>query len=44
MRLINCQLRNDAAKSAKAVLSTGNLRHFPAEKFIIAPVEFLKQL
>jgi putative PIN family toxin of toxin-antitoxin system len=32
----------DTAKGSGAVLVTGNIRHFPAEPFIMTPADFLK--
>jgi len=31
----------DTAKSCRAFLLTGNKKHYPAEKFIVSPAEFL---
>ena len=33
----------DTAKASGAMLVTGNIKHYPAEPFIITPVEFLDQ-
>ena len=30
----------DTARASKAILITGNLKHYPAEEFIKSPVEF----
>ncbi|MDR1000280.1 MAG: putative toxin-antitoxin system toxin component, PIN family [Clostridiales bacterium] len=32
----------DTAKSARAYLITGNMKHYPQEPFILTPAEFLK--
>ena len=34
----------DVAKSAEALLITGNKKHYPSEPFILDPAEFLKRL
>ncbi|MCL1987432.1 MAG: putative toxin-antitoxin system toxin component, PIN family [Firmicutes bacterium] len=34
----------DAAKAAKAILITGNLKHYPKLPFIMPPIEFITQL
>ena len=32
----------DTAKTAKAILITGNLKHYPVEPFIMLPADFIK--
>jgi len=32
----------DTAKNTASILITGNIRHYPKEKFILTPTEFLK--
>ena len=32
----------DLAKTAGAILITGNIKHYPAEKFIMTPADFIK--
>jgi len=32
----------DTAKNTASILITGNIRHYPNEKFILTPTEFLK--
>ena len=34
----------DTARTSGAVLVTGNIRHYPAEPFIMTPADFLKAL
>jgi len=34
----------DTAKSANAVLVTGNKKHYPDESFIMTPAEFLEHI
>jgi len=34
----------DVAKKGKAILVTGNIKHFPLEPFIMTPAEFLSKL
>ena len=34
----------DVAKSCKAILITGNIRHFPSEPFVMTPSDFLESI
>ena len=34
----------DTARLAKAILITGNLRHYPSEPFIMSPADFLQRI
>ena len=34
----------DTARAAGAILITGNIKHYPAESFIMTPVDFLKKV
>jgi predicted nucleic acid-binding protein len=34
----------DTATASEAVLVTGNIRHFPAEPFVMTPADFLSVL
>ena len=33
----------DTAKAANAILITGNIKHYPNEKFIMTPTEYLRE-
>ena len=34
----------DTAKESKAILITGNIKHFPLEPFIMTPAEFMQKI
>ena len=34
----------DAARASGAILITGNMKHYPAESFIMAPADYLKKI
>ena len=34
----------DTAKAAEAILITGNIKHYPAEPFIMPPADFIKNI
>ena len=34
----------DTAKAAGATLITGNIKHYPAEPFIMLPADFIKNI